>query len=347
MRKLNKKDLDEGLALYDEGRSRPASAWFSAEARADLASTWYPVIEPLPALGVRVRVRWHVDGVEHGRGHRRAATYVVEAARMREPMAEEGWVWVAMTNYRRYADGTIERQTKARAVVLDSDRGQVPTAWQPLVSGSWRAPLPDPLEVAALLPPAMGDPIAAPPQPADGRAPWWLDATEITYSQPGSITWREAEGRVCRAIWSTAWVQKDGPRFKTFGDILARMADERDLEARKEIQATSRRNVPWQPTGRDDDDFLTAMGWFAALVRVSGWRKARVLVDRSSHRPVPWRRIAQRLVSARTGNIGVDEKEARNVYRQAVNMIERIANDPQAYPNEALEEIKRRNRSKP
>lgn len=344
MAKLSHDELAEALEIYDEGRSARPGAWFAPDARADVASAWYPVDDPLPALGVQVRVRWHVDGIdEGGRGYRRAATYIVVAARVREPMAIEGWVWLAMTQYHRYADGTIERLGKPRAVSLNPDRGQIPTAWQPLYPERWKAPLPPPLDVTRLvLPP---EPVRATgPALADGRAPWWLDPSEITYSEPGHITWREAEGRVCRALWSTAWVVRDGPRAKSFSDILARMADERDLEARKQMQDTSRRNVPWQPTGRDDDDFLTAMGWFAELVRVSGWRKARVVMARASHRPDSWARIAGRLHNLETGKPGCQVATARKLYTQAVNMIVEIANNPQDWPNMALAELKERNR---
>ena len=321
------REIEEGIALYEAGRSAPARARHDPAAADD--APWYPVVDPLPPLGVAVRVRWDV-----GR-----STYICEAARMREPMAPDGWVWISATRFVRYADGAVEALPKPRVVRLDPACGETPEAWQPLKPSAWRVPLPPPLVVQARIKlPSMPPPMAgaAAVTPADGRAPWWLDPSEIVYAPAGHVTTRDAEGRICRALWSAAWIKVDRPRDKTFSAILAQLAREQDLDERRAMQDGSRSNLPWQPNGRDADDYLQAMMWFAAFVRESGTRKSRVVLWRAWHRPRPWRAIGQ--------NLGVSGPRALELYRQAINQLTAIANDPARWANPELDRVRARNR---
>lgn len=171
---------------------------------------------------------------------------------------------------------------------------------------------------------------------------WWLDPHAVTYSAPGAITMREAEGRLMRAFAAEWWVRVEWPRLKTAAQVLANMAKTLppgEAAAQDPIFARP------EPTGRDQDDMLEALGWLRILPRVT-WktvgtvhlgragvtkvkqnvgavgnplnRGAEVLRLRASTPPLTWRRIGD--------EIGRPAEAARDLYRAALAEVTAAAN---------------------
>ena len=93
---------------------------------------------------------------------------------------------------------------------------------------------------------------------------WWLDPHAVTYSRPGHITEREAEGRLMRAFNTERWVRVERPSAKTFGGILAGLARTLPLSP-AELAAADPLPIRDEPTGRDRDDMLVALDWLKGL----------------------------------------------------------------------------------
>ncbi len=175
-------------------------------------------------------------------------------------------------------------------------------------------------------------------------AQWWLDPHAVTYSAPGAITMREAEGRLMRAFAAEWWVRVEWPRLKTAAQVLANMAKSLPLPP-GEAAAQDPIFARPQPTGRDQDDMLVALGWLRILPRVT-WktvgtvhlgragvakvkqnvgevgnplnRGAEVLRLRASTPPLTWRRIGD--------EIGRPAEAARDLYRAALAEVTAAAN---------------------
>lgn len=178
------------------------------------------------------------------------------------------------------------------------------------------------------------------PQEEPPEQQWWLDPHAVTYSAPGAITMREAEGRLMRAFAAEWWVRVEWPKLKTAAQILANMAKSLPLppgEAAAQDPIIARP----QPTGRDQDDLLEALGWLrtlngafrlpcgepagtrgsAALARVRvGTRSAAqsVLRLRASTPPLTWRRIGD--------EVGRSAESVRDLYRAALAEVTAAAN---------------------
>jgi len=101
--------------------------------------------------------------------------------------------------------------------------------------------------------------------PGANERQWWRDPFAVTYSPPGSISRREAEGRLMRAFNAEHWVRIERPDMGTFAEALARSA-KRTMPSAADLAADDA-PMPMrpEPTGRDRDDMLTALGWLKAL----------------------------------------------------------------------------------
>lgn len=180
-----------------------------------------------------------------------------------------------------------------------------PDCWWPQVPERWALPLPDPLpasipsqesrmwsertrfqavadaEAAELADEMHRDREAARARGADPdeaelpEKQWWLDPHLVTYSDPGRVGPREAEGRIMRALNTERWVSVERPTDGT--------GPPEDV-------------VQWrlgqtEPNGRDRDDMLVALDWMAAIS--TDPRAGRLLRARSAIPAMTWRRIAK------------------------------------------------------
>lgn len=174
------------------------------------------------------------------------------------------------------------------------------------------------------------------------RELWWLDATQITYSDPGRITKREAEGRIMRALASDTFDEA------TRGLGLGRRNALRQLDI-DEIRALAEFEADAVPEERprfvagppDALDYLTAMTWFAALgarelspalaAGAGGWPRRRpatpgqlVLFYASRDDGLSFGDIARalRIVTGRK----ISRGRAHQLYRAAIEAVWAIAN---------------------
>ncbi len=156
--------------------------------------------------------------------------------------------------------------------------------------------------------------IAAEPQ-------WWLDPHLVTYSEPGRISRREAEGRLMRALATDRALSLGRPVTKTFADTLARAALPAPCEPDR-----------FQPTGPDLDDHPVAMAWLVDLARrrrrvrrdLPRWVSRRrdeertVLEERAALPAKAWAKIAA------AAKVKPGEVEA--VYVRALDRVTAVAN---------------------
>ena len=181
--------------------------------------------------------------------------------------------------------------------------GEHPEWWRPLRPDQYRWRLPAPITrlVRQAAPGATVDEDDAPATDAGGGV-WWLDHSLITYSPAGKVSSRECEGRLLRAVSTAGAGRGLGLRTRTTGTILAEILDAIDGLAGD--AGDLREIIPrFESLPADESDFLTAMGWFAALnppqayhKRREAWSLAlrqRILVWRSGTRPYPFAQIAQ------------------------------------------------------
>lgn len=260
--------------------------------------------------------------------------------------------------------------------------GNVPTYWRPKHPDKWQGPLPEAVSLAAFDTPgrmwsasqrraksidmssvqvsgmsaaemaremedmrenarAGGD---AEPEEDTPEPQWWLDPHRVTYSKPGSITMHEAEGRLMRAFNAEWWVRVEWPRLKTFSQTLANMSKPA-LSADAATDDVPRRFLRPEPTGRDQDDMLTALDWLRCLPRVTFeaigtvhlgqagiatvlqnkgaighplLKGAEVLRLRGGTPALTWKRIG--------GEIGKSAEAARGIYLSALGEITAAAN---------------------
>jgi hypothetical protein len=293
----------------------------------------YPVTPQHPPRLVRVRLQWE------GR--------ILEAARVPHPRTKK-IVWV-----RRRKDGSDQYLPPKHATKGPNAWAPEPEWWQPLHPEKWDAPLPLPLPPLEpyrlhdgkerMVTNVRGRPRRSRQRagdrdalPADDK-PWWWDATAIRYEPPGKISRDMAEGRLMRALAvsgaGTAGASATIENALVFHNIAA-AATNAAMEALVSIPI--RDKLALGPA--DNDDWLTAMGWFAELnppglavvsahdkwARGERWlsEEQKVLVWRA--RRVSWRIIAEALREY--------EGTVLRWWRQALERIEFIANsDPQQF----------------
>jgi len=236
-----------------------------------MSETWYP-LSGIPQHGrVHCWVHWH------GRQFR-AARIVDE--RKNKPRT---LVWATLK------DGVPQYLPPPGK---EEDWGSEPDAFRPIDPKKWDWTLPDPLESRAglmtaervrfaLVEEATAAELAAEmhadrtnangvsrnvSREAATREPlqFWRDQTQINYREvPPNLTLRSVEGRLMRAVYHcgagnhakvlTSSVLRD------LGEAAAREMAEREAVAVPDF-------VPrMDSTPTDEGDFLTAMGWFAAL----------------------------------------------------------------------------------
>lgn len=139
-----------------------------------------------------------------------------------------------------------------------------PEAWRPIDPGYvHQAPKSPPASFLQRMAALDAAPQAV-DQPIEGRA-WWLDAGAITYSPPGSITPREAEGRVMRALVTARSTKLENPRGPgSNSDWIAKMVAKVEIETGVRERATYWHDR-WTPTPRDISDCTVVIGWIAPL----------------------------------------------------------------------------------
>lgn len=219
-----------------------------------------------------------------------------------------------------------------------------PSRWRPQFPERWAAPLPEPLpqglasqaglmwsstmrfqavedaEAAELAGEMERDRQAA---RARGEEPdaaelpekqWWLDPHLVTYSAPGAIGQREAEGRLMRAFLTERWVRVERPSTNTFGQILGRLA--KSVPAKEAATDDPRPLLP-EPNGRDQDDMTTALGWWLAVAE-SDWRAGDILRMRAEVPAKSWRSIGKA--------VRLSHEAARRLHAWALGELTREAN---------------------
>lgn len=181
-------------------------------------------------------------------------------------------------------------------------RNPEPDSFKPFAGEAWPDPLPEPLTPAHSMP--VKSPAAAEPD-----APDPIDDLEWPrpYAQPGSITRREAEIRVLRALR----VQSVNAEVGVSGACGPRAYGDSALAA----WAADTAEPHWEPTRRDIADELVAMAWFCQLW---SWKSQDALRCRAAVPRYSWRQIGQRLK--------VSRERARQVYAEALDEVWAIAN---------------------
>ncbi|PPD06297.1 MAG: hypothetical protein CTY28_14525 [Hyphomicrobium sp.] len=294
--------------------------------------TWYPLTIDCPGVGVPVIVGWN------GREFR--------AARWADKSGRRGWV------------AFVDKKPVAMPPAGEASRwGPEPEAWRPEKPDLWKAALPEPLtgphmasrmwssrttfaaveeaeaadlarEMEADRADAQRGSFAAENGREQARAnmrdpQWWLDASLISYSDPGAITEREAEGRLMRAFIAERCETFAGPGDRTFSDLLSSMTKS-GTEGRAD--ATESLIIRASATGKDKDDMMIAFAWWRALDPPF---KA-VLKMRAAEPPLTWRAIGDAL--------GLTHEGARKRHAAALTELARVANGGKTAGGIAAEE---------
>lgn len=300
-----------------------------------MSETWYPVTSDCPRVGIPVLVQWA------GRQFR-AARWPIKGS--------NDVAWVSIING--------ERQWLPPA--KEAARwGDEPDAWRPENPEQWRAPLPAPL--IAVVPrmwssrqsfqavdDASSADLAREMEQARESArastdiefeseefatQWWRDATQITYSSPGQVSKREAEGRIMRALsWCGAGAGLT-LHARTPQTILSAIAD--FMDGMDEPSLTR-----FRPLNQDHDDFDVAMAWFSKLYPPDfrgrhhrAWsfnRVQKVLLWRARPVPVSFVKIAKRFGISKQAAIGLYSGTPKQA--GAIDRVWRAANDLPVYP---------------
>lgn len=318
---------------------------------------WYSVREAPPPLGVRVLISW-------------ASRPPFEAARAKHPRTGA----VAWLTHERGAAVWLPTDApppdRNRPWVGWHTLRDAPEYWRPLHPEKWELPLPFPafVETVAAAPVRMWsqgqrftaadsfldaadaselaaemerdrDDARAGGQSREADTPdaqWWIDPHTVSYSAPGAISAREAEGRLMRALATERWVRADRPSSRTFGDVLAQLAKANPMTA-AELAAEDLQPVKAEPTGRDWDDMLTALAWLQAMPSTA---HETTLRQRAANPPLGWRRIGRA--------IGRSQTAAREIYREALLLACAAANGQRTAAGglrrQALEQLRHRNR---
>lgn len=299
---------------------------------------FYPVTEDMPGVGVRVVVNWV------GRQFRAARAWDKKAGALRWAAEQDGkLVWLPMRDWPK-------------------DCAAEPDSWRPERPELWQAPLPPPLLSTE---PRMVDirprrnrysAMAAQAEqsaraqaelvsefgeiddvPAVADKMWWL-SEKLTYSPRGSISEREAEGRVARAILTDGIRSSyGGPRkHRETSSALSQFIHSALLSTDAEHMIER-----FDPTPRDLSDYDTAFGWFSdlnppkrRLPSDPAWvinHEQRVLVWRITGSS--WRGLASLAGGSHTG--------AKKVYGRILGAVTGIANRE---PLDRTADVRERNR---
>ena len=293
-------------------------------------SHWYKFADMPPPLTVKVRVLW--SGREF-----------IAARAFKD--GHERW-----GEYRPGSDSP-------RPVQLTDG----PELWQPIKPGLWQLPLPEPVilsEVGRMVTErirfqAVDDAEAADlaremerdradAQRGSGgttqitkefQCQWWRDATLINYREiRPDITLKSAEGRLMRAVacCGAGRVSKFrvSPIWLEIGAAAAAVLAEKEAESSPDIVRR------FEPLRDDETDFLTAMGWFAALYppeqRPRWWARFDADDERRlnrSQRIILWRARNVPLSFAEIGSeLKFSGERAQQIFRQSIEDCWRMAN---------------------
>jgi len=280
-----------------------------------MTETFYPITPTIPAVGVRVVVIWA------GRQFAAARAVDKKAHTVR---------WV--------------EECGGKLVWLNDE----PDCWRPEKSELWKAPLPEPLATTmprmadirphrnrysamsvqadqsartqAEIREELGDAEEALEQLA-GDHRWWL-TQKPTYSKPGAISEREAEGRVAIAIL----VDGICGRFGAPSGITETSSALSGMVHETLTSADSDAYVRFDPSPRDNSDYPLAFAWFTALNPPELWWDSREPWSLSQAQCVlvwrviglSWRQIGRRIGRSHTG--------ARKIYGAALSGVHRAAN---------------------
>jgi len=275
----------------------------------------------LPPGRAKVRVRWGM--------------WEIVAARL----VHEGalrWVDPERIDYSARGDDMTQPALLPSQVMYRRGCGREPDCFQPLSeAGYWPGnKRPEPLPAKALVGPRMWSATqrfdataAAEEMEADREAArarkdeaaeppeqqWWTNPFLVTYSEPGRISEREAEGRLMRALAAEWWVRVETPRCNTAAEALDHYAKALPME-RGELAASDPVPAREQPSGRDGDDMLTALGWLNGV----GAREDQILRLRGGVPAATWKAIGRACK--------VSDTHARRLYRQALAAVAIVAN---------------------
>lgn len=316
-----------------------AMAHVGTDLAPDPAHVWYPVAVAPPPVGVLVRVIW--DG--------RAP---FEAARVAHPRTRRtAWLTHDKGDPVLLPCAAPPPDPRRPWAGWHTLKGERPDHWQPIRPDLWKAPLP-PVSVVitgqaatrmwsstvrsaaldadtrltgltgAALADAMEDMREAARVAGDDGAgreqvperQWWADPHAVTYSEPGRISRREAEGRLMRALAAERWVRVDRPRCRTSAEVIAGMAARTFPADVSELAAQDPEVVRPEPTGRDQDDMLIALGW--ALCLPAPYQ--RVIRLRAGMPPLSWAEIGDKIDRSAT--------TAQARYRAAIDAVTAAAN---------------------
>ncbi len=117
---------------------------------------------------------------------------------------------------------------------------------------------------------------------------WWIDPTAVSYSQPGRISAREAEGRIMRAVNTEAWSAVDSPQGVTSSPLSAMSVPDPLSAADLAIQDPPRLRI--EPTGRDRDDFAVVITWLRGVYS----RDLLIMWLRGEVPALSWREIGRK-----------------------------------------------------
>lgn len=233
-----------------------------------------------------------------------------------------GWLDFDAKARKQYLVAAV-KQSDPRSAGVRLPRDVEVTHWRPVEPASWPYPLPEPVYVRVA--PQMWsagrrqheiDRGQAPPAGDDDGAFEWPGP----YSEPGSISRREAEVRLIRAI------RTDGLRANA---DLAMLRNERAGQAEHELggNVSAPERIVWKPTHRDVSDEGNGMAWFNALHPMreraaSGKRSLNVVQKivalRSEQPQWSWRSIADAL--------GRSHEWSRQRFTEAMDTVWKVAN---------------------
>jgi hypothetical protein len=302
------------------------------------AEPWYPL-----RVGGKLTMRRHNKQVEITWGHYIGPALFVgppvqPRAQWMQPKAGKLEVLPPrkMRIYRNVANG---EDVEATDGMLDRNGwGTEPTAWRPMATDKWPDELPAPLTSMS---------------PTDGRAvrvdhiafnaveaaaemeaerqwrrdrgddgddvsvdAWWRDGTLITYSEPGSITPREVEGRVLRGLY---WLGRGGDTLRAstnsaLASMVAESLSSEHMPEGGELPALAR--MPHET----DERLLEAMAWVTEMIARSRYAKR-------------WLQLLLRLcgdnrvtIGAVGSAIGVSADIATRLRQTAIRHLTEIAN---------------------
>lgn len=283
-----------------------------------MTAPWYPITDHHPAPLVRVEgIVSHVGGAQDGYDAQ------ILISRGQRPHHNLWATWKS-----------------GRASPLAP--GAKPIYFRPQDPTKWKAPLPDPVIPAE---PQMWsstghreDLAALMPEPAQR----WRDPSWVRYDD---IAIEMVEARVMRAVAACGHYAST-PQTRTFGAILADMAEENEFSA----YPTSDYVARFRPLPADIADFDTAMGWFSALnppdLRTPGtevWsfnRPQKAIAYRALDLPWSFGKIAEKW--------GITPDGARKAYVRAIEAVHRVASGLPAYahvtPIDQIAALQERNR---